>query len=583
VKLHRKIIGLFISLTLILVIIATSPFLETFELKALDILYKIRGKEMPAKDIVIVEIEKEIEREELAILLDSLKRAKAVGLILPLSHPSTYKGDLILADSLKRCQNVYLGLQFFIPYYTYSSSGLKALWQKESIYRFSIKRPFKDVMPYQAIAVNAPLSLFLQVTKGVGHTNLLPDNIGVMRKVPLLIEYDGRLYPSMSLSLALAYLGRKQTLLRDRMDFKGRMAINFSGGRFPTYSATEILKKRVKTEEFEGRIVVVGFSKDEVSTPYDNQSSLTIYAEAVSNIIKGNHLSYPPFSFCSVLLITLGLIAGLVGLSHSVKIGVGIAFMLFASYLFFSFSLFCWGVWMKVVSPLIGICTAYLSSLGYRIFVEKREREYLQSLFGRYVSPLVIDGILKEREFLMQGRRKELTILFCDIADFSQLIEGSSPEDVLLFLNQFFSEMTEIIFQFGGTVDKFIGDGMLVFFGDPAELPDHALCGIKAAICMQKRLEELNRVWKRAIRLRIGINTGIVTVGNVGSNRRLEYTVLGENVNLAYRLQQIAEPGSILVSEKTHLATLEIDKELSEEIKIKGFAYPIKAYKVLWR
>jgi len=184
------------------------------------------------------------------------------------------------------------------------------------------------------------------------------------------------------------------------------------------------------------------------------------------------------------------------------------------------------------------------------------------------------------------GQKKELTILFSDIKDFTTHSATLAPAQIQQFLNEYFEAMVEIVFQHQGTVDKYIGDGLMVFFGDPEPQPDHALRCVRAAIEMQRKTAELREKWLRnggfPLRIRIGINTGEVVVGNMGSARRLAYTVLGSAVNLAQRLESNAPVGGILLSEQTHeLVKAEIPAVSVGPLKVKGIEQPISAYEVL--
>jgi len=579
-KIHRKIIGVFLSLAIILTIIASSPLLESVELRALNLLYKIRGKERISKDIVLI-TQEGCSKRKIALLLDKLKDARLVAILPIPSHPGTLEDDLILASSFSR-NGVFLASHFFIPYSVYSAK-VPIFLPKKNLEQFSLDK-IGALTPYQAIDVAAPLSLFLQTARGLGHTNLLPDNMGVIRKVPLVIEYDGNLYPSLSLILASSYRRKPPESFLKARDEKCRMLINF-GGEALSYKMADVLRNKIDPKVFSQKIVLVGSEDKKVLTPYGVSSSLILQAEALGNLIKGNFLVPVSFKLMAILLLILGIIVSLLGLAYPIRIGGGMAFLLLFAYLFFSFSLFCFGVVMNIVTPVLAIGAGFITSFGYKQFLEEREKKYVRSLFGKVVLPHVIDGILNERESFLQVRRKELTILFCDIADSSRMIEKLAPEKVLSILNYFFDEMTGVIVGCQGTVDKFIGDCVLSFFGDPIDIENHALSAVEAAILMQKRIERLNNKFglEEPIKLRIGINTGEVMVGNIGSKERTEYTVLGENVNLAERLQQLAEPGSIFISEKTHLLCPQIETEFLGGYEIKGFALPTKVYKVLWR
>ena len=209
-----------------------------------------------------------------------------------------------------------------------------------------------------------------------------------------------------------------------------------------------------------------------------------------------------------------------------------------------------------VMGPLLMVAMAAILVTAYRFLVGAKEKEVLRRTFEAYFPPLVVKKIMANPAFLtLGGQKKELTILFSDIKDFTTHSAALTPAQIQQFLNEYFEAMVEIVFQHEGTVDKYIGDGLMVFFGDPEPQPDHALRCVRAAIEMQQRTAELREKWLQSggfpLRIRIGINTGEVVVGNMGSARRLAYTVLGSAVNLAQRLESNAPVGGILISERT--------------------------------
>ncbi len=184
------------------------------------------------------------------------------------------------------------------------------------------------------------------------------------------------------------------------------------------------------------------------------------------------------------------------------------------------------------------------------------------------------------------GQKKELTILFSDIKSFTTYSSTMKPDEIQKLLNEYFGAMVDIVFKHEGTVDKFIGDGLMVFFGDPEPQADHALRGVLAAIEMQKKTRALKKRWeaegKFPIRIRVGINTGPVVVGNMGSERRLSYTVLGANVNLAQRLEASAPVEGIMISRRTHeLVRDHIRTNPLEPVKVKGIDEPIEVWEVV--
>ncbi|HEU5191782.1 MAG TPA: adenylate/guanylate cyclase domain-containing protein [Methylomirabilota bacterium] len=186
-----------------------------------------------------------------------------------------------------------------------------------------------------------------------------------------------------------------------------------------------------------------------------------------------------------------------------------------------------------------------------------REKEMIKHAFTRYVAREVVEEILKDPEHLvLTGERREATVLFCDIRGFTPLSERMSPEDVVLLLNEFYALMIETVFKHDGTLDKFLGDAVMAVFGAPIAHPDHAVRAVRTAIAMQEGITALNEArakeGKERIQVGIGVSVGEVVAGTVGSGERMEYTVIGDSVNLASRLESNAKPGRILISERTY-------------------------------
>ncbi|MDB5871241.1 MAG: adenylate/guanylate cyclase [Ramlibacter sp.] len=218
-----------------------------------------------------------------------------------------------------------------------------------------------------------------------------------------------------------------------------------------------------------------------------------------------------------------------------------------------------------------------------------RRLEALSQKLGRYLAPQVYQSLFDgSRDAEIRTQRKKLSVFFCDIKDFTASTAKWQPEDITFLLNSYFSEMSKIAQEYGGTLDKFIGDAMMIFFGDPDTLgvKEDALQCVKMALAMQRRMSELQTLWRqmgseKTFQVRMGINTGYCDVGNFGSDLRMDYTIIGSEVNLAARLEQAADPGGILISKETwSLVQGEILADEHEPVIAKGFAEPLEVYSV---
>jgi class 3 adenylate cyclase len=222
--------------------------------------------------------------------------------------------------------------------------------------------------------------------------------------------------------------------------------------------------------------------------------------------------------------------------------------------------------------------------------LEQRVKEQVEHIrkvenLKRYLSPQVAEGLITDGTPIGQVKRKNLTIFFTDIRGFTNIAEETEPEELLEMLNKYFSEMIQIVFKYGGTVGKFLGDGLMGFFGDPEEYPDHAERAVKMALEMQSRVKSLSEEWLfsdvLSLGIGIGINTGYVTVGNIGSEACMDYTVIGRNVNLSARLQEEAKSGQTLISQRTYnLVKDVVEVEKVKEVEVRGFDKPVAVYSI---
>ncbi len=458
---------------------------------------------------------------------------------------------------------------------------------------------------------------------GIGFLSLQNDRDGVTRRMPLLVRYGGAFYPSISLRVVCDYLGvppGRITLAPGRfirlagarrpggaphdilipIDRRGNMIINFVGpwGAMRHYNFAAVHAASDDRDELElwadelsGKIAVIS----EVSTgatdigtvPVDTNYPLSgLHANVIHTILTGNFLTeaVPAVSFLVeaglvllifVMALRLAPIPFFAGSVLLVSLYGAAALILFLSK----------GLLLQVVGPAVSAGAAASTAMAWSHFQDVKEKEILRRSFESYFPPAVVKRILANPAIIAGGQRKELTVLFSDIKDFTHYSSCAPPDRIRGFLNDYFESMVEIVFTHKGTVDKYMGDGLMVFFGDPEPMPDHALRAVKAAVAMQKNARELNRKWIESgfpVQIRIGINTGEVVVGNMGSSRRLSYTVLGAPVNLAKRLESNAPVSGILISRRTfELIDSVVTARFFGEIKVKGIEEPVSTYEIV--
>jgi adenylate cyclase len=239
----------------------------------------------------------------------------------------------------------------------------------------------------------------------------------------------------------------------------------------------------------------------------------------------------------------------------------------------------------NIVRPVMITVVAVFGVLVYRFINEEREKEATRRSFESYLPSSVVKRQLAHPESIFEVQKKELTIMFTDIKSFTTYSSTMTPDQIQKFLAEYFDAMVQIVFKYEGTVDKYIGDGLMVFFGAPEPQSDHAVRCVKAAIEMQKKCRELKEKWIREglfpLKIRIGINTGEVVVGNMGTQKKLAYTVLGSDVNLANRLESSAPVEGIMISRRTYdFIQGQVPTLPHDPILVKGLDMPIEVYTV---
>jgi adenylate cyclase len=236
---------------------------------------------------------------------------------------------------------------------------------------------------------------------------------------------------------------------------------------------------------------------------------------------------------------------------------------------------------------LLSIVVTFISLIVFKVMTEEREKRKIRETFGKYVSPKVVDQLLQDPPEL-GGVDKELTVMFSDIRAFSTLSENMSPQELVNHLNVYLAAMTDIILEYGGTLDKYIGDAIMAFWGAPLSMADHAERACACALKQMEKLKELNASWPvdKRINIGIGLNSGVMTVGNMGSNLRMNYTLMGDNVNLGSRLEGTnKEYGTnIIISEYTYGLVKDkfVVREL-DNVRVKGKNKPVGIYELVDR
>ncbi len=496
--------------------------------------------------------------------------------------------DQRFENSMAQAGKIVLTMPFFVPEgkaVGSSTSATRVVSETLKQSEFMIVRQTKaaeEIGVYEAAAILPPLDRFARQATGLGHVYRLPDHDGVTRREVLALRHGDAYFPSFALEVARLYLDQPREhmalLLGEGVtvgniivptDQKLRMLINYLGRdlRFPWVSATDVIHQRVPPDVFRGKAVLVGTAAlgtyDQLSTPFSaNFPGVEKNATVVENILHQRFLTAGLWTgpielglvllFGLVLACTLPRVRAFHGTCLAAAIGIGYAGA--AQGMFVTH-----GMCLPVVMPALTIGSVFMATTVLNYVLKERQAREIHSMFARYVSPRIVQELVAcPSKATLGGQRKELTMMFVDLVGFTTYSEQRSAENVVAQLNEYLSAMTEVIFRWDGTLDKFVGDEIVVFWGAPIDQPDHAGLAVRCALEMRARLEELQDAWKRLgkpiLDNGIGINTGMVVVGNIGAEgKKIDYTMIGDPVNLAARIQGLTRTlgHPILLTEST--------------------------------
>ena len=549
--------------------------------------------------------------------------------------------DALFAAALQQSGRVVLGHLFLDKDRAQSSDAKRAeeyfniVWAKAFPQVLKVKSKGRDFDMGRAWQENgggvypgaeANLAELAEAAASYGFFNTNPDPDGTLRRGLLIARYqDKDFFPSLDLQALreyekipdqeiAAYISENGL---ERIQFgrhnlrpwhDGSVLINYAGPyhTYRHYSMSDVLSGAVPPDAFKDKIVLVGGTAlgigDLRSTPFEKQDAGYMGVEVHANIIDNLlHNDEKGRSF-----LTRGLYEELIDIGFILLFGLVFGFWFsrikplystisvfltlgaFAWFIYFSFAR--WGLWLSCVVPAGTLVVNYAVITSFRMIFEEGEKRKIRKTFSQYLSPGVIALIEKDPQKYIRpgGETKELTVMFSDIRGFTSLSEGLTADELVLLLNEYLGEMTEVIFHNLGTLDKYIGDAIMAFWGSPYPQTDHAYCACACALQMVSTLEKLNAKWqaegRKQISIGVGLNTGPVNVGNMGSAKRLAWTVMGDNVNLASRLEGMTKEyrSRIVISEGTYrqIADKFVCRDL-DKIRVKGKHQPVTIYELL--
>jgi len=470
------------------------------------------------------------------------------------------------------------------------------------------------LQPIQPMNFTPPIPSFAQAAAGIGYVDIEPDSDGVYRRMlPLRVGYDRHIYPHFATEIArlaagtspeqvvksvpdshLAVAGRSIPLNR-----QGAALINYCGptGTVPRYSYWAVLTGEEPTDVFKDKIVLIGASApglyDIRPAPYPSHKRFFLGVETNANIV--NTLLYmPPLKDSSraagalLFALLLGTVAGWMVWSSSEVVGPLVGGLLVVLVGLPSF--FVLFHLAHQILPYGAIVLATALPVGLGIYERLgAERRMMREQFSVYVSPDVLQMLMRNPDMIREGRQREVTLLFADVRGSTTLSEKAAPEVWLTQLNEYMSQMTTVIFAYDGYLDKFMGDGIMAIWNAFGMENNHAELAVRAALGMLARLDALNQYWEQAadrtpFRIGIGLHTGEAVMGDAGSDQRRQYTAIGDTVNTASRIEAMnKELGTTLIISETTAQQTEGLFELREigEMPVRGRSEPIRIFEVL--
>ncbi|HUU32948.1 MAG TPA: adenylate/guanylate cyclase domain-containing protein [Vicinamibacterales bacterium] len=477
-----------------------------------------------------------------------------------------------------------------------SLEAVPALAVRWPLQGFAEKRPLL-VPPFPALA---------QAARGIGHARVAYDLDGPWRRYIPFVEVAGRIVPSLPMAAALTamglapeqvsgsraslrlgatrvpwieqvvpdYYGPDQTVWRPLVPFRGPTMRADNTPTFASYSFQDIFlaeqqllageTPHIDPAVFKDQIVVVGVTAqglmDLFMTPFGEgrMPGAEVHANVIDGLLSGRAVApAAPWQRIAVTL-TPALAIAAVGALAAPWVTAAAAAAVAAGVVWYATRALGQGVWLPLVVPVTACLLTFLGDLAWMYFVEGREKRRVKRLFSRYVSKDVYQQLLANpADAVLGGERREMTVLFSDMRGFTTLSESGEAEDLVRQLNQYFTRMVGVVFANRGTIDKFVGDMVMALYGAPLDDPDHADHAVQTALDMVRELRQLNRVWavegRTALDIGIGISTGEMIAGNIGSDTIMSYTVIGDNVNLGARLESLNKDFGtrILISEAT--------------------------------
>ncbi len=468
----------------------------------------------------------------------------------------------------------------------------------------------------------ANLDVLQKAAASGGHFNSRTDDDGVIRRVPMLAEYDGAYYEPLSLAMVRVLLGSPpvtaitpdQALaprgypdlewlqvgpLKIPVDDEAAALVPYRGrkGSFKYFSIVDVMNERIDPAELKGKIVLVGTTApgllDLRATPVDPvYPGVEVHANMISGMLDGNIKQRPPFVVGAefLLLLASGLALALLlpllnPLTSTLATLLVLVVVLATNVMMFQHG----DLVLPLASGLVMILVLFTLNMAYGFFIEARGMRQITGLFGQYVPPELVDEMARNPErFNMAPRAQELTVLFSDVRGFTTISESLTPENLSAYINEYLTNMSLVIRErHRGTLDKYIGDAIMAFWGAPVADPQHARNAVLAALGMQSDAKTLNEKFKArgwpTFKIGVGVNSGVMRVGDMGSKIRKAYTVMGDAVNIASRLEGVTKQygADIIIGDGTRKLISGFVLREVDRVRVKGKEEPVTIYEPL--
>ncbi|KYK20507.1 hypothetical protein AYK24_10130, partial [Thermoplasmatales archaeon SG8-52-4] len=546
-------------------------FLGTWEIKISDAFYSPSNT---LDNIVIVAIDDE-SLEELGLLpwprgyyakvINQINQSSVIGIDIIFDLETNAENDNALADSIKNA-NVVLGMEY--TSFTFID---------DKLYGAGLLKP------------NTTLGAIGSEFEA-GFVNLYQDSDGVVRSfTPHITGIES--YDHFSKVIVEKYTGISQEFTQSRI------LINYYAepGGYNYISFSDVYLNKTNPEYFKGKIVLIGVTSpvehDDYTVPISNQDmpGVEIHANLVQSILTKDFIYYQDDISAIGIIFLFGIITGLLLYKYKIYIATILLIIIAIIYVFLSIYIFDTGIIMKILYPILSIVMVSFALIVVYYRTEERSRKWITSIFGKYVSPIVIDNLIKNPDLInLGGEKRNITIFFSDIRGFTSISEKLMPEELVHLLNEYLTEMTTIIIKNDGLVDKYMGDAIMAFWGAPLEQPNHAEMACSSSLEMIEKLRKLQEKWKKenipSFDIGIGLNSGDAIVGNMGSSSRFDYTAMGDNVNLASRMEGLNKiyGTNIIITEKTHNVIKEkFETRRLDAVRVKGKKKPIFVFELV--